>query len=325
MPESLKRTLHALGWLALLPMFVLCSTQWFGFDGRRSVAAFQAVTPWVLICAAPIALAACLGRLHALAIAAVVPLITLLSLSYPIVFHDDPTALASSSPHLSIGYANMLFYNAVPEEATARLLATDADVLLMVEGSERLRAALDSIADGDDYPYRVGNTIGGAEAIQLWSRLPIISGGLVRIDDRPAIDVMIDVGGQSVRLVGVHPYPPTFNAPGWQLQLAAIGDAVADSDTPTVLIGDFNGSRWHPSFRRLLDSGWHDAHEVLGHGWSFSWPMDEGWLPPQFVRIDHALFRNGLTPTGVDDFEVPGSDHRGFRVDFGFTESALSE
>lgn len=323
MPSSVPKTLHTFGWVAIAPMLGLCATQWFGVDGRRTFAAFQALTPYVLFCAAPIALAACLGRRHSLALTALVPLVTLMVLSYPIVFHADPASVAASSPHISIAYANLSDINPVPDSAVAPLLAVDADVLLLVELTPPLLDAISAASEPDDYPHRVGTTRGGSEAIALWSRHPIISGGLVEIGGRHAIDVVIEVDGTEVRVVGVHPYPPTFNAPGWQRQLQQIGEAVGDPATPTVLIGDFNGSRWHPSFRRLLDRGWQDAHEVLGHGWSVSWPMDEGWLPPQFVRIDHALFRNGLTPTGIDDLDVPGSDHKGFRVDFGFTADAM--
>jgi len=326
MKSSITRTLHALGWVAVVVMLGLCTTQWLSVDGRRTVVALQAMTPLVLICAVPIAIAACVCRRHALALAAVVPLTTLLVLSYPIVFNNEPASVSADAPRLSIAYSNLNYLNPAAAEAAARLVRADADVLLLVEVTPRLHDALEAaLADAgnaSDYPFRVGTTRGGSEAIELWSRHQIISGGLVEIGDRVAIDVLLDVDGAEVRVVGVHPYPPTFNAPGWRGQLQAIGDAAAGAHVPTVLIGDFNGSRWHPSFRRLLDRGWRDAHETLGHGWSVSWPMDEGWLPPQFVRIDHALFRNGLTPTGIDDFEVPGSDHKGYRVDFAVTARA---
>jgi hypothetical protein len=32
------------------------------------------------------------------------------------------------------------------------------------------------------------------------------------------------------------------------------------------------------------------------------------------VRLDHALTAGGLVSTDVDDFHVPGSDHRGLVV-----------
>lgn len=324
MPSSVSRILHALGWVALAPMLGLCATQWFGIDDRRTIVSLQALTPFVLFCAAPIALAACLTRRHALAIAAVAPLMTLMALSFPVVFNDVPPAAAADSPRFSITATNVLYNNATPDAAADRIIASEADVLLLIELTAQVRAALQAKLPDGDYPYRVAGRAGGSESIQLWSRLPIVDGGATSIDGRAAIDVVLDVDGSEVRVVGVHPYPPTFNAPGWQQQLDAIADTAGGSELPTVLLGDFNGSRWHPSFRQLLDRGWHDAHEALGHGWSVSWPMDEGVLPPQFVRIDHALFRNGLTPTGIDDFEVPGSDHKAFRVDFGFTDAAMS-
>ena len=55
MPRWTPKPLETLGWLALLPMFGLCLTLWLGYDGRRTIAAFQALTPWVLVWAAPIA------------------------------------------------------------------------------------------------------------------------------------------------------------------------------------------------------------------------------------------------------------------------------
>ncbi len=65
MPRWVIRTLDTIGWLALVPMLALCVTLCFGIEGRRTIAAFQALTPWVLVWAAPIALAASLGRRHA--------------------------------------------------------------------------------------------------------------------------------------------------------------------------------------------------------------------------------------------------------------------
>jgi len=50
--------------------------------------------------------------------------------------------------------------------------------------------------------------------------------------------------------------------------------------------------------------------------------MDRGVLPPPFVRIDHALFGDGITPVAIDDLDVPGSDHKGFVATFAFTPAA---
>jgi endonuclease/exonuclease/phosphatase (EEP) superfamily protein YafD len=79
-----------------------------------------------------------------------------------------------------------------------------------------------------------------------------------------------------------------------------------------LVVGDFNATYWHPPFRRLTGDGLTDAHVVHGRGLSVSWPTD--LVIPPFVRLDHVLTGNGLIPTEIVDFDVPGSDHRGFVV-----------
>ena len=319
MPRWIPNALHAAGWLALLPMLGLCGTLWLGIDDRRTIAAFQALTPWVLVWAAPLAVAATLARRHALALTTLAPLFTLLVLSAPIVFHSAPPAAASGSPSLTIAYSNVLYSNTTPDAAAATLLAQDTDVLVLVEFAAPVRDALLAAVPDGDYPFREEAVDGGAGSIAVWSRHPITAGGVAQEDGWPIIDVTLDVEGSTFRVIGVHPHPPTFDAPAWRRHLAQIGDRFAVSTMPTAVVGDFNGSRWHPSFRALLDRGLTDAHEALGRGWTVSWPMDEGLLPPTFVRIDHALYGDGLTPTALHDLEVPGSDHKGFVVTFALT------
>ncbi|MBG7605787.1 MAG: endonuclease/exonuclease/phosphatase family protein, partial [Actinobacteria bacterium] len=65
-------------------------------------------------------------------------------------------------------------------------------------------------------------------------------------------------------------------------------------------------------FRDLLKTKYVDAHIAAGRGFSASWPT--GSLIPPFVRLDHALTTAGLVSTDVNDFDIPGSDHRGFVV-----------
>lgn len=315
-------SLETLAWVALLPMLGLCLTQWFGIEGHRAIAAFQALTPWVLVSALPIALAAAVSGRHLLALTALVPLGTLLVLSYPIVFHADAPKVADDSPQLTIAYANLLYSNPVPTDAAQALLEADADVMVMVELDTPLYDSMVRATTPGDYPYRSERTDLGSESIGVWSRLPIQAGGLVLVDDRPTIDLALDVDGDSVRVLAVHPYPPTRNAVGWSKQLRTIGERAADSTLPTIVLGDFNGSRWHPSFRALLATGLRDSQEALGHGWGVSWPTDSGIMPPPFVRIDHALFGDGMTPLAIADLDAPGSDHKGFVVTFGFTKAA---
>jgi endonuclease/exonuclease/phosphatase (EEP) superfamily protein YafD len=106
---------------------------------------------------------------------------------------------------------------------------------------------------------------------------------------------------------------PLISFENWQRDLATAARIGSDATSPTLVIGDLNASYWHPDFRELLDAGLVDAHIAQGQGFSSSWPVGRT-IPPAFVRLDHALTTAGLVSTDVVDFEIPGSDHRGFVV-----------
>ena len=323
MRQWAPRALEGTGWLAAAALLALSATQWIGSDSRILIAVVQALTPWLLVVgAALIGVPAAFTRRRALALAVCPALITGVVLAAPIVNHPTPPSTTGDEPTLSIFFANALFSNRTPAAAATAIEAAHADVLVMAEFTPELRAELDT-AVGATYPYRVERPAPApsSNGIALWSTVPFESGSVIDVARRPTADVRFSLGGVPVRILGVHTAPPTHDAGYWGEQLDAIGVTADGTDVRTVVIGDFNGSRWHPSFRSLLDRGFTDAHEALGEGWSVSWPTDEGWFPPPFVRLDHALYRHGLSPLGIRDITVPGSDHRGFVVTFAVTGS----
>jgi len=100
--------------------------------------------------------------------------------------------------------------------------------------------------------------------------------------------------------------------------LATIARSAAVGGGPTIVLGDFNATRWHPDFRRLLRQGHlRDAHEWAGDGLGASWPADRP-IPP-FVRLDHILVRSGVIPTSVGSARIPGSDHVAMVADLAVT------
>ena len=124
--------------------------------------------------------------------------------------------------------------------------------------------------------------------------------------------------GEFVRVVAVHPEPPLSSgaSQAWDQDLKTFGRLVADTggDEPLVLVGDFNGTRWQPPFGHLLAGSLRDAHETMGMGLSFSWPVKKGLVP--FARLDHALHSDRLFPLAVTELADSGSDHRGFVAKF---------
>ena len=309
-------------WLAVAAMGALAITQALGFGLIGPLPVMQSLTPWLLLPAFPIAVIAAWRPRGALALTAAGVALALLVLSAPIAFPGGRPDVAPDAPRFSVAFANVYHHNASATAGEA-VLAPDADVLAVVELNEAMAEHLEQLGVDDRYPYRVARPHWSSEGLALYSRFPIVSDEIRRIGSRLGLEAELDVDGQPVRVFVVHPFPPVSDgrtSREWADSLDAIGDAATTPGPPTVVVGDFNASRWHPPFRHLLGRGLRDVHEWMGHGFSTSWPV--AWDLPPFVRLDHALLGPGMVPTGVRELHVPGSDHRGFVADLAVTQGS---
>ncbi len=221
-----------------------------------------------------------------------------------------------STDGLRVLHANMLYLNHRHARGAAELInEQNADVLVLTEFTPHHEQVFKEVL-GDQYPHRVGIPSPDAGGIGCWSRRELVSAEIQLHADRPATVAVFELDGGHVRVIGVHPIAPTtpHRRRDWAPGVAAAGEAGRADGPPTVIVGDWNATRWHPPLRALLGDGWRDAHEVLGRGLSASWPI--GSYPPYFplLRLDHALIDERLDARAVADFDTPGSDHRGFVV-----------
>jgi endonuclease/exonuclease/phosphatase (EEP) superfamily protein YafD len=114
-------------------------------------------------------------------------------------------------------------------------------------------------------------------------------------------------GGNSLRVVGVHPYPPLLKKVGeWRSALESLPPA--GSGTPWVLIGDFNATLDHAELRDVIARGYRDAADATGQGLEPTWPASGSRSLP--VTIDHVLADERLGIVDYDVEDLPGSDHR---------------
>jgi endonuclease/exonuclease/phosphatase (EEP) superfamily protein YafD len=226
--------------------------------------------------------------------------------------------VTSGDVTLSVAFNNIYNNNRQGAAATRVLVEADADVLAVAEMTTKLfQDTIDAGVD-DRYPYKFGYPSVMGDGIWLWSKYPI-SGAVVHRLGHPALDVTLDVNGQSLRLWVVHPLNQGIgdtDSP-WDATVSQVADQTATSSGPTLVVGDFNATLGHPPLRKMLDNGYREVHAWLGHGLSPSWPMDRSG-PPLF-RIDHAFVRGGIAPISVQELAVPGSDHRGFISTYVFT------
>jgi endonuclease/exonuclease/phosphatase (EEP) superfamily protein YafD len=312
-------TLDLAAWAATAFMGSLALTQAAGYTGLTVVYVLQALTPFLLTPAVPLAAVACLTRRHVIALTNVAIAASLLVLCAPVVFHPAPSRPATDAPILRIAQSNAYFKNATPNQAAITLMALDVDVLAVTEYDVDVAKALTALGVDNRYPFRVDHAPNNRNGVALFSRYRIIASTVEPIGGQFGVNATIDLDGTEVRIIVVHPLPGVDRSAlaQWHRDLATFADLATSPGPPTVMVGDFNSSRWHPAFREMLDDGLIDAHEQLGRGFSRSWP--NGSLIPRFVRLDHALLGHGVSAVSIRDLKVPGSDHLGFVVEVAIT------
>jgi endonuclease/exonuclease/phosphatase (EEP) superfamily protein YafD len=204
--------------------------------------------------------------------------------------------------------------NRDPAGAARAVLATGADVLVIPEYTRNFATAFTTNPASAAYAYQW--TKGNSGRVAIFSKLPFASTATPQIGGFYATTVEVDVAGRHLRVVGVHTQSPrSGDRPRWTRDLAALRALARQHlDEPLVLAGDFNATRWNPPFGDFLSLGLTDAHEDRGKGFTTSWPdhgRAYGFFGP-VLRLDHALVDRGVAVLAVHDFEIPGSDHRGF-------------
>lgn len=311
MPRWTPKLLETLGWLALLPMLGLCLTLWFGYDGRRTVAA-EALTPWVLVWAAPLAVAAdahsaISTRTHLARPAGDAAGVERTAHRLPRQPPGGGAQLAAADHRLRQHALQQPHLRGRSSNAPGRQRRRDRvrrvrhHEPLMQWSLQRPKA---TTRTANELVYR------GAGSIGVWSRYPILSGGVIEVDERPTVDVILDVDGSEFLLwayIRTRPRSRLSRGPSSSMR-SATGSKRPHCPPPSSATSTVRAAPVVP--RPPRPRGLTDVHEVMGHGWSVSWPMDEGLLPPQFVRIDHALDGDGLTPTAPTTSRYPAATTR---------------
>jgi endonuclease/exonuclease/phosphatase (EEP) superfamily protein YafD len=109
-----------------------------------------------------------------------------------------------------------------------------------------------------------------------------------------------------LRIVAVHPQPPTMGADRWREALESL--PAAGDGAPWLLVGDFNATLDNAELRDVLDHGYRDAGDAAGMGLEPTWPNGQENTPP--ITIDHVLADRRLGIVDYDVLDQPGSDHR---------------
>lgn len=212
---------------------------------------------------------------------------------------------------------NCRFGNADAAEIVTMVREQDVAVLALQECSPELIERLDAQGLRELLPYRqLGdpqpNDNGGFNGV--WLRVEpsqsTPTGCPIPAADVPTVTLPLS-STRDIVFASAHPKSPQRSCREWSMGiigLRALATAPAEDghERITVVMGDLNSSVPHPSFRKLLAGGFHDAALDEAAGQHTTFPS---WLPWPRIVLDHVLFTDHLRASQVRSVKVTGSDH----------------
>lgn len=300
-----------------------------GLDGKRYIPLIVAFVPWMAVLSAAILLISLISRRRVLAVISVLCLVIQLvwhvGFLYPRVSLSSAarTAVASATASVDDRYARLMTLNTRNGQADAAQIVQTVreqhvEVLALQELNSSMISRLNEAGIRELLPYSVVASAspsdnGGVNG--LWSDAPMTerTGDLIPIEASSIPAASIDFDGTLIRFGSVHPFSPRPSNQGlWDRGLGTISQ-LQDDDHTFVLMGDFNATWDHASFRYLLGGRFVDAGENAGEWFHMTYPANKrlfGWIPvPAAVEIDHIVHDRSVVVGDLDAVTVSGSDH----------------
>ena len=301
-----------------------------GLDGKRYIPLIVAFVPWMAVLSAAILLISLISRRRVLAVISALCLLTQLvwhaGFLYPRVSLSSAarTTVASATASVDDRYARLMTLNTRNGQADAAQIVQTVreqhvEVLALQELNSSMISRLNEAGIRELLPYSVvANTSssdnGGVNG--LWSAAPMSerTGDLIPIEASSIPAASIDFDGTVIQFGSVHPFSPRPSNQGlWDRGLGSISQLREDDHT-FVLMGDFNATWDHASFRYLLGGRFVDAGENAGEWFHMTYPANKKLfgviLVPAAVEIDHIVHDRGVVVGDLDAVTIAGSDHK---------------
>ena len=326
------RYLDGLSWVVTFGVIAVMVLRMMpnGLDGKRYIPLIVAFVPWMAVLSAAILLISLISRRRVLAVISALCLLTQLvwhaGFLYPRVSLSSAARMAVTSATASVDdrYARLMTLNTRNGQADAAQIVQTVreqhvEVLALQELNSSMISRLNEAGIRELLPYSVvastsSSDNGGVNG--LWSAAPMSerTGDLIPIEASSIPAASIDFDGTVIRFGSVHPFSPRPSNQGlWDRGLGSISQLREDDHT-FVLMGDFNATWDHASFRYLLGGRFVDAGENAGEWFHMTYPSNKklfGVIPiPAAVEIDHIVHDRGVVVGDLDAVTIAGSDHK---------------
>lgn len=303
--------MRTLAWVTSVALWAILLVRVAGAAGAPDTwvtAPLLGAFPWVVLAAvvaAVVAVTAALVGAEGLR----APAVTLVVAAAIGVVVLVPRATASTQPPadgatVTVAVVNARIGGADPA-AVVRVARDEAvDLLAVVEGTPAfdlaLRAAgIDTLLPADD--------VGPAGAVHAVGDVTPLRDGF------PAGDTP-DVLWSPPDAVDVVVTTLHATAPIGRVSTRSWADGIARTPPPenrvSIVLGDFNATVDHATFRSLLDQGWRDAAVEAGEGLSMTFDGLVDDAPALPMAIDHVLVSRSIAVLDVSTHDIEGTDHR---------------
>ncbi|MEZ6190259.1 MAG: endonuclease/exonuclease/phosphatase family protein [Phycisphaerales bacterium] len=235
------------------------------------------------------------------------------------IYLSGHNAARPSGPVLRLAQVNLLHKNRDHVRALDFIRRTDVDVMFLQE----IDPWWERVVRGSDVPYRfvvarpaegsfgiamlVHNSLEDGAITIEGTRVIEFANGTVGAE-RPGIEATLMFAGQRVKVLSIHPPPPTTSAFSYMRDAILLkAKAWADAQTdPHVIIGDLNTTPWSHAFTALTDDGKLISTQG-GFGNQGTWPthLPAPWLLP----IDHCVYSPQWVCVDREIGPETGSDH----------------
>jgi endonuclease/exonuclease/phosphatase (EEP) superfamily protein YafD len=207
---------------------------------------------------------------------------------------------------------NALVGRANPAAIVSKVRELQPDVLAVQELTPGLASRLADAGLPELLPISSLDPRPGHTGIGLWSSRPIKELQPIPGARNPMLRAELDAGWP-VTITVVHPPAPLRGGQSrWQQDMDRLQAVLTSTSGQQLVAGDFNATRDHRAFRRLLAADLTDSADAArNRRWpGFTWPANR-WFPP-LMRLDHILVsRQGAAVREARTVAIPGTDHLG--------------
>lgn len=230
-------------------------------------------------------------------------------------YRPVPEAASPGGQAIKVLTFNVLSSNPRHREVLEWVRAADPDVAFFPEITPEWLASLEPLAES--MPHRVARPQEDNFGFAFFSKHPIVTREMIpsKLVPAPLLRVVLDVQGNYVLFLGLHPLPPMARvyAADRDLVLARAAELARTHQGPVVVAGDFNTTPWSAGMRPLAAAGLRDAR--LGWGFSATWRRN---LPPFAVPIDQVWVNARMGVARILTGPALGSDHHAVTAELRF-------